>query len=129
VALRLPRERDARLVPDETRTAVRRPCQALPAGVESVVAAVAPEEIVVRRELERPAELQLDRRVDVDDIGRPDQGRLAELGDTGEERVEATQPAVVRIAIAADGGRRPATSAVSTVTTGRTSAMTPPKRP
>src|SRR3989441_7970960 len=72
------------------------------AVVDSVVAALAPEYVPVARQGEISGEMQVDRWVDVDQVGRTDQRDLAEVGSLREQCVEGPEGPIVAVAVPAD---------------------------
>ena len=72
------------------------------AVVDSVVTALAPENVPVARQDEISGETQVDRWVDVDEVGRADQRDFAEVGSLREQCVEGPKGSIVTVAVPAD---------------------------
>src|SRR2546426_12640398 len=70
--------------------------------VDSVVAALAPEYVPGARQDEISGETQVDRWVDVDEVGRTDQRDFAEVGSLREQCVEGPKGPIVTVAVPAD---------------------------
>src|SRR5206468_13033668 len=70
--------------------------------VDSIVAALPPEDVPVARQGEISGEMEVDRWVDVDEVGRPDQRDFADVGSLGEQCVEGPKGPIVTVAVPAD---------------------------
>src|SRR5207237_5004020 len=69
-------------------------------SINSIVGVLAPKKIPVGRKLYFVREMQFDRGVQVNDVGRPNQIGFAEVSAFGKQGIERTQCGVAGIAIA-----------------------------
>src|SRR5437870_4853130 len=70
--------------------------------VDSIAVAIAPENVPVGRQFDVLSNVQIERRMNVIEVGGADERDFAEIRAAREQRIERAEVAVVRIVVAAD---------------------------